>query len=462
MIAASPTTLTSAGRLLQAAPLLAHAVLVAVLLVVVQLVQRPLPPPLNGGGAVVQVLLEVGLESVLRLDPPEEFRICRGERRCRVAEQVLHLLGTSAAGQTARIRLRHLGVPAEPVVQVRPEEAVEGPAHAYQLRPRLRLLDERAPVVVLAEDLRVADHPEVLAGARERHVHPAAVPDEADGLLVGVGVGAHDTDDDAVLLAPLEAINSAHVHGAALLLREQRAEAAPDELDLLRVGRDDRELLAPGLLRVQLAQHLEEVDDEVGLRVVDERRLVLSVLALDVEEHHWPEARYLGPHVGEFALELWSVERIDQVPFVERLGREAADVGVHAVLRLQHVHLVLRLLQALEEAPLVVVRLRHLREARGRKLLGVPDEDQALAPQLQGHQGAYLNALRRFVDDDRVEVLGEARDVLVAGDAQGRAHDPGLHEEARLDLLLLAPVVQVPSSGLQAALHHGLEAVLVQ
>jgi hypothetical protein len=48
---------------------------------------------------------------------------------------------------------------------------------------------------------------------------------------------------------------------------------------------------------------------------------------------------------------------------------------VHAVLHVEHVHALPAELQSLEEALLIVVLLRRLREYRGGQLAGVAHED---------------------------------------------------------------------------------------
>ena len=66
---------------------------------------------------------------------------------------------------------------------------------------------------------------------------------------------------------------------------------------------------------------------------------------------------------------------------------------MHAVLHVEHVHALAAELQPLEEALLVVMLLRRLREYRGGQLAGVANEDEPPARVLERDEGRDLDGL---------------------------------------------------------------------
>ena len=68
------------------------------------------------------------------------------------------------------------------------------------------------------------------------------------------------------------------------------------------------------------------------------------------------------------------------------VGREHADLWVHAVLDREHDNIAVELLHPLEQRPLVSSLLRCLRDDRGRELEGITNQDASLAIVFEGNE----------------------------------------------------------------------------
>mmetsp|Transcript_37595 Transcript_37595/g.125777 ORF Transcript_37595/g.125777 Transcript_37595/m.125777 type:complete len:268 (+) Transcript_37595:169-972(+) len=123
--------------------------------------------------------------------------------------------------------------------------------------------------------VRVSHKADVAPAARDCHVHPAVLREEANDAL---RVRAHQRDDDRLLLAPLEAVHRPDLERGPLARGRRhgalRCELLAKRLDLRVVRRDDADLTVPQPGSKQRADVLADHAGlgRVALRLRHERR----------------------------------------------------------------------------------------------------------------------------------------------------------------------------------------------
>lgn len=120
-------------------------------------------------------------------------------------------------------------------------------------------LDEGVYVNILRHALRIADQHQHASGPSDSDVHSPPIAEETN---FPAGVAPDHRDDDALLLPPLDTVNSAHVRGRQPLLGKHDLQ----ECYLLAVGSKDGNQMR---LYSVLEQSLVDRQDEIGLSDVE-------------------------------------------------------------------------------------------------------------------------------------------------------------------------------------------------
>ena len=115
-----------------------------------------------------------------------------------------------------------------------------GGVNAYHTLALLGIFDEMFPDVILTQCLAMTDNEHVRFCARQRDIQPCPLSHETDVCATGT----YGREENELLLATLKAIDRIDLQQARFDRTEQLGEGATKIADLLRVRRDDADLLS--------------------------------------------------------------------------------------------------------------------------------------------------------------------------------------------------------------------------
>mmetsp|Transcript_94267 Transcript_94267/g.293668 ORF Transcript_94267/g.293668 Transcript_94267/m.293668 type:complete len:295 (-) Transcript_94267:223-1107(-) len=259
----------------------------------------------------------------------------------------------------------------------------------------------------------VGQHQKLLLRTGQGHIQAAVVREEAELPR------AHAAEHDHLGLAALEGVHAVHGHpppsaevtqgGAARGLVVELALQAQD-LPLVEGQQADDALAAAANILLPLkfgcrCNGLCNMHRQDCLRLVRARGPVgcpCAFAAIDLIDHQvLRQLTHRAIPEDQLLLRGKPADRpgISQPAAVEVRRREAGDLGVHAVLRLQHLERLACLQQAPHERAAVEARLPRTADHRGRELLRVSDQQRLLGVPLEEEQRLRLSGLGCFVDD---------------------------------------------------------------
>jgi hypothetical protein len=293
---------------------------------------------------------------------------------------------------------------------------------------RAGVVEEGLPVQVLLEGLRPPHHQHGHAAPGQAHVHAPNVRQKADASLPPRPDAGKEDD---VLLLPLATVHSVQFD-LLLVGGAQGAGKLSVELHQLGLVRRDHSHLAPHPLPLGFSpQGLIHVDQEpcFGAVPVGESSPSLPALVppsasvtLEVEEGERLKGGERVPGSGVSGRE--DVLAVLEEFSVEIPPGEGGNGRVHPVLGVEEVDRMAPVLQTLEKGALEGRGGAQGGKDRGRKLLGVADQDTGLRPRLEGDEGGGFNGLRGLIHNHH-------REPGPRGDAGGTRRVQGGQDDVR-------------------------------